>query len=137
MYPYALGEAPVTQPQPDANSVTEEPYKLVWNQTLQNGDSFNDLRQTIDWDGDFIVTDVYGTSTGAYSIQFFNGANRAMSSAQMSNANAVGTAQFPLPYGGVRYPAGGQIRIAITNQLAGVNTVQLVFSGIKLRKFGR
>ena len=80
---------------------------------------------------------VYGVSTGPYTIQFRNAANRALSSAQISNANAVGTAQFPVPFGGVKYPAGGQISIAITNTYAGVNTIELILSGIKQRKVGR
>lgn len=133
--PYrTMGEAPVTPPQPE---YTEEPFKLVINQTLALNDSFNDLRQAVDPDGDLVITDVYGSSDGPYSILFRNAGLRAMSSAQVKNLNAVGTAQFPVPFGAVKYPAGGQISYAITNLHTGSNAVQLVLSGIRLRKPGR
>ena len=133
MQRFSMGEAAVT-PQPE---FTEESFKLVINQTLAQNDSFPDLRQAVDSDGDFVVTDVYGSSTGAYSILFRNAGLRAMSSAEITNANAVGTAQFPVPFGGARYPAGGQISYSITNKYAGSNVVQIILSGIRLRKPGR
>ena len=128
-----IGEAPVTA----AHAITEEDYKLVVNLSLAENAAFPDLRAPVDADGDFIVTDVYGTSTGAYSIAFRNAGGRALSSAEISNANAIGTAQFPVPFGGVQYPAGGQIAYSITNAYAGTNAIQLVLRGIKLRKVGR
>lgn len=122
--------------QPATPQYTEEPFKVVINQTLNSGDSFGDLRQAIDKDGDFVATDVYGTSTGSYTIQWFNAGHRAMSSAQIQNTNAIGTAQFPVPFGGVQYPAGGQIAYAITNTSGAGNTIQIVISGIKQRTQG-
>jgi hypothetical protein len=122
----ALGEVPVTP----AQQTTDEAYKLVFNQVLQNGDSFTDLRIPIPTDGDITITDVYGTSTGAYAVQFFDAAMRPMSSAPYNNTNAIGTAQLPVPFGGLTYPRSGQLRISLTNQLAGANTIQIVLSGI-------
>ena len=121
-----LGEVPVTP----ATVTTDETYKLVFNQTLQNGDSFTDLRIPIPTDGDFTVTDLSGSSTGAYQIQFFDAAMRPLSSAPINNVNAIGTAQLPVPFGAITYPRSGQIRVSITNLLAGVNTVQVILSGM-------
>jgi hypothetical protein len=121
-----LGEVPVT-PQTET---TDEAYKLVFNQILQNGDHFPDLRIPIPAEGDVLVTDIFGSSTGAFSIQFFDQAGRPMSSAEMNSVNAMGTAQLPVPFGGITYPRSGQIRVSITNLLAGVNTIQIVLSGM-------
>ena len=130
-----MGEAAVAQ-QPVTAEFTEESYKQVIKLTLAQNDSFPDLRYPIDSDGDFTVTDVYGTSDGPYTIQFRNAANRALSSAQMSNANAIGTAQMPVPFGSVSYPASGQISVAITNKFAGDNNIEIILDGIKRRRAG-
>jgi hypothetical protein len=134
MYPEyvrgGLGEVPVEP----ATLTTDETYKLVFNQVLQNGDIFTDLKIPIPTDGDITITDVYGTSTGAYAVQFFDTAGRPLSSAPLNNTNAVGTAQLPVPFGSLTYPRSGQMRISLTNQLAGVNTVQVILSGIIHRR---
>jgi len=123
-----FGEAPVTAAA--TADTTDEQFKLVFNVVLQEDDAFPDLRIPIPTEGDVLVTDVYGTSTGAYSIQFFDSNERPMSSAQINNVNAIGTAQLPVPYGGITYPRSGQVRVAVTNLLAGVNTLQLILSGM-------
>jgi hypothetical protein len=128
-----LNEAPVTAP----NATREEAYKLVINQTLQSGESFSDLRQSIDGDGDFVAVSVYGSSTGAYSVKFRDAGMKDLSSAEISNVNSIGTAQFPVPFGGIQYPSLGQISFAMTNLLAGANTIQIVIEGLRLRKSGR
>lgn len=130
MRSYGMGEAPVIA----APETTDEAFKLVFNIVLQVGDAFPDLRVPIPTEGDVMVTDVYGSSTGAYNIQFFDAAQRPLSSAPIANVNAIGTAQLPVPFGGITYPRSGQVRVSITNTLAGVNTVQLVLGGIIHRK---
>jgi hypothetical protein len=131
MRTYSLGDAAPAAAPPAA--VQEETYRLVINQTLNEGDAFGDNRAAIDGDGDFVVTDVYGSSTGPYSIKWRNPGMKDLSSAEINNANAIGTAQFPVPYGGIQYRALGQISYSITNLYAGINTIQLVLSGVRLR----
>lgn len=135
MYRFGLGEAAADQPTPATGAqFIDEAHKIVQSITLAQNDNFPDMRANVDADGDFIVTDVYGTSTGPYAIQFRNAAGRNLSTAAMSNANAIGTAQFPVPFGGVPYPAAGQISFAIQNKHAGANTIELVLSGVKRRR---
>lgn len=123
-----LGAAAAAQAQID------EQYKLVINQTLTQGQSFPDLRATIDGDGDFVVLDVYGSSDGPFSIKFRNSGLKDMYSAEINSVNAIGTAQFPVPFGGVRYPANGQVSFSITNLHTDTNKVQIVLSGTKIRR---
>jgi hypothetical protein len=128
-----LGEAQVTPAAPPAE-FTEETYKQVVKLTLQVNDHFEDLRFPVDADGDFTITDVYGTSDGPYSVLFRSPSNRAMSSAEISNVNAIGTAQMPVPFGSVTYPAGGQISLAVTNKHNAANAIEIVLDGIKRRR---
>lgn len=112
---------------------TREIYRLVINQTLSSGQSLSDNRIGLDGDGDFLALSVYGSSDGAYSIKFRNAAIKDLSSAEIQNANAVGTAQFPVPFGGVLYPALGQLSYSITNLLGGTNNIQIVIEGERIR----
>lgn len=111
-----------------------ETFKLVINQALANGAAFSDLRANIDGDGDFVALNIWGTSDGAYSIKFRNSQFKDMASAEASNANSIGTAQFPVPFGGIRYPKLGQISFSITNLYAGTNNVQIVIEGYRMRQ---
>jgi hypothetical protein len=132
---FTMGDAAPAAPA--TPQYTEEPFKLVINQSLAQNAAFADQRAAIDGDGDFIVTDVFGSSTGAYSIKWRNNGMRDMSSAEVNNVNAIGTAQFPVPFGGVKYQSLGQISYSITNLYAGTNAIQIVLSGIRLRPASR
>ncbi len=118
----------------DSKQTTPETFTLVLDQVLAQNAAFSDVRANIDGDGDFTVYSVYGSSTGAFSIKFRDAKMRDMSSAEKTNVNAVGTAQFPVPYGEVRYPSQGQISFSITNLYAGQNTIQICLEGIRHRK---
>lgn len=125
--PY-LGEAPSPAPAPQFR---DEAFQVVIKQTLAENAVFDDLRQALDKDGDFIAVSKYGTSTGSYNIAFRDATNKLMSSARMSNTNGMGTAALPLPFGSIQYPAGGQISFSIENTYAGQNVIEIVVDGIK------
>ncbi len=128
-----LGEAAVQPPaaQP-ANTPYEEPGDYVFKRTLAAGEHFADLSQFIDKDSDFIWLATAGKSTGAYSVQFRNPGNRALSSSEEQADNCIGTGQFPVPWlKPIVYPAGGRIGISITNLTAAPNEVEIVFKGVK------
>jgi hypothetical protein len=131
---YTLGDTAASQPAAPAAAPIERAYKLVINQTLAQSATFSDLRAQIDSDGDFIVTDVYGSSTGSFSIKFRDAGMKDLSSAEINSANAIGTAQFPVEYGAVRYRALGQLSYSITNLYAGQNVIQLVLSGFRVQQ---
>jgi hypothetical protein len=133
---YTLGDAPPAAPAAPAAAPIERAYKLVVNQTLAQNAAFADLRAAIDSDGDFIITDVYGSSTGPFSIKFRDAGMKDLSSAEINSANAIGTAQFPVEYGAVRYRALGQLSYSITNLYAGSNVIQLVLSGFRVSQQG-
>ncbi len=128
---FRLGEAAVAAGE-TANAPYEEAGDYVFKRTLQANDHFNDLSQFVDKDSDFVWLATSATSTGAFSVQFRNPGNRALSSSEEQAANCVGTGQFPVPWlKPIEYPAGSRIGISITNLTGVVNDVEIVFKGIK------
>lgn len=126
--PRRLGEVPLTA-QP-ARHFYDEPCLQPFDRVLTASQVLNDLSQFFPKDADFIWTGLAGSQTGAYSIQLMLPNGHLMSSAQIRNANIIGTAQFPVPiFPAVRVPAGGRIGINITDLSGSTNTVQIVFIG--------
>ncbi len=131
-----LGEAPVTLPAPE-QQFHEEPFEYVFNRVLQANEELVDLAQFIDADADFVLMALKGSQTGAYEIRFQLPNGRYRSSARIRNANAVGTAQFPVPvFPAIVLPAGGKVGIDIKDLSNAQNTVQLVFVGVKRFRVG-
>jgi len=117
---------------PRQAGVYEEEFNYVLQVVLTGSQVVQNLQQQIDRDADFIWNSLWGTQTGIYSIQFRDANGRLMSSAQMRNANAVGTAQFPVPLMKPRtIPGGGFITMNITELSTAGNTIELVFGGYK------
>lgn len=126
-----LGEAAVT-PLPAATY--EEYCEYVFNKDLAANTEYLDLGINVDGDSDFLWQAVKGSQTGAYEILFRLPNNRPISSARVRNANAIGTAQFPVPIGeqGIRLNAGSKLSIDIKDLSAAPNTVQIVLVGKRL-----
>lgn len=128
VYP-GMGQADQAPPAP---SFYEEVFQYVFQVTLTASQAVKEQRQTIDRDADFIWTAVWGTQTGNYSVQFRDANGRIMSSGELRNANAIGTAQFPVPMMKPRLiPGGGFITMNLTELSVASNTIELVFGGYK------
>lgn len=128
-YHPGMGNADQAAPAP---RFFEEVFQYVFQTTLTGNQIVKEQRQTIDRDADFIWTSIWGTQTGNYSIQFRDANGRIMSSGELRNANAVGTAQFPVPLMKPRViPGGGFITMNITELTGSSNTIELVFGGYK------
>jgi hypothetical protein len=124
--------------QPPVPSFYEETFQYVFQISLTSNQVVKEQRQTIDRDADFIWTAIWGTQTGAYSIQFRDAQGRIMSSGEVRNVNAVGTAQFPVPLMKPRIiPGGGFITMNLTELSGAGNTIELVFGGFKRFKTAR
>lgn len=73
-------------------------------------------------------------STGNFTAQVSDGTSkRPFSNQQVQQANFWGTGQNPMPLlQPYVFGKRGQIFVALTNQIAGANTVELTFSGVEL-----
>ena len=86
-------------------------------------------------DGDFVLTGLAGTQTGAYQIRIKTPSGRYFPIAYTNNQNIIGTAQFPVPVEpGITFKAGELISLDIKDTSGAGNTVQIVFIGKKLLK---
>lgn len=110
----------------------EEPASYVLDLSLTAGQERLDVPLFVESDSEFIWEALAGTSTGAYQIRIRLPNGRYMSNAAVRNANAVGTAQFPVPViPAVTVPAGGRLGFDVRDLSGSANTVQLVLIGRK------
>jgi hypothetical protein len=138
MQPFIRGLGEVALTPPPAQAYYDEPCLEPFDRTLTGNQAVQNLAQYFSKDADFIWTGVAGSQTAAYSVKFTLPNGRELSSAQIRNANIVGTAQFPVPiFPAVRVPAGGSIGIALTDLSGSSNTIQLVFIGFRRYPVGR
>lgn len=125
---YGLGEAPAQS----APQVLERAFDYAYQVTLTANQNLPDQSLAIQGDADFIVRAICGTSTGTYTIRLRDAQNRYMSSAQIKNANLVGSRQWPTPmFPELVIPKSGKIGIDITDTSGSGNTIELVFIGVK------
>ncbi|MCS7261031.1 MAG: hypothetical protein NZ765_09645 [Anaerolineae bacterium] len=108
----------------------EEPAAYVLDVSLSGNQERLDVPLFTDSDSEFILEALAGTSTGAYQIRVRLPNGRYMSNAAVRNANAVGSAQFPVPIiPTVTVPPGGRLGFDLKDLSGQSNTVQLVLLG--------
>lgn len=110
-----------------------EPASYAYQVTLTADQDLPDQSQLFDGDSWFYWTEIYGSATSTYKIQFRLPSGRWMSSAKINHANQVGTAQFPVfldPL--VKVRPNGRIGINIEDTSSAENTVELIFGGYKI-----
>lgn len=110
-----------------------EPASYAYQVALTADQDLPDQSQLFDGDSWFYWTEIYGSATSTYTIQFRLPSGRWMSSAKINNANQVGTAQFPVfldPL--VKVRPNGRIGINIKDTSSAPNTVELIFGGYKI-----
>jgi len=131
---YGLGEAQAAPPTPEPATV-ERAFDYVYQVTLTANQSLADQALTINGDADFLVQAICGTQTGAYSIRLRDSQGYYLSSAQIHNANLVGSRQWPVPmFPALLIPKSGKIGIDISDLSGAGNTVEIIFIGVKLYK---
>lgn len=128
-----LAQPTYTDPKTGAQ-FSAEPGVEVFDLVMTANQIQTDLAQSFPRDSSFLWTGLAGSSTSTYKLQIQLPDGTLLTSAQVKNANIVGTAQFPVPiFPAVQVPAGGQIKIPIITDLSGAgNTIQLVFLGVRL-----
>lgn len=110
-----------------------EPASYAYQVALTADQDLPDQSQLFDGDSWFYWSEIYGSATSTYTIQFRLPSGRWMSSAKINNANQVGTAQFPVfldPL--VKVRPNGRIGINIKDTSSAPNTVELIFGGYKI-----
>jgi hypothetical protein len=129
-----LGEAAAAAGNPEPYT---EPGKYVFQITLAAapgaGDHFSDLKQFIDKDSDFELTDLAAVSTGDFSFNYRTPGSKDVFSTDVHASNALGTGQFPVPVvPSLVYLAGSKLGLSLTNLTAAPNTIEIVFSGRRI-----
>lgn len=129
-----LGEAaavPAAMPTDSEGPFFEETKILVYTKTLAANDNLTDLALFVDKTYDFTFLAVAGKSTGGLNINFKDPGGREIYSSPCSKENALGTAQFPVPWShGMVYSAGGKIGLTLVDTSGAPNTVELVLIGV-------
>jgi hypothetical protein len=84
-------------------------------------------------DADFAIRAiVVATSTGSFSIKFYDSQNYALSNDYVASSNILGDASSPFPvFPEVLIPAGGRIGIDIEDTSGDDNTIEILFRGVK------
>lgn len=126
-----FGNTQQTPPAP-AQQFHEEECSYVVQRTLQPGDSFSDLRLNLDADYDFVLTHLIGSWDNNFSFNFSPPSGPPVYSSEVQAQNCFGSAQFPRPLlRPMVFPAGSQIKYALTNLAAGANNVEIIFGGYR------
>lgn len=107
-------------------------YSATFTSLAANGQT--NVITRIDADADFLVRKVVGNRTGAYTLQISDSAAADTWEDQLvSDANAVGTAQYPYLLSKPRLIGrNSTISTAVTDISGSTNTIQLIFEGAKI-----
>jgi hypothetical protein len=134
-----MGETPVAPapaaaaPSIDVANASQEPAEYVLSATLTANQELLDQALQIAGDSDFVWLGTKGVKTGEFEIRFKLPSGRYLSSARVRGANAVGTAQFPVPVvPGIRFAGGSNLGYDIKDLSGAPNDVQIVLIGMKL-----
>ena len=110
-----------------------EPASYAYQVTLAGDQDLPDQSQLFEGDSWFYWTQIYGTCTGTYRIQFQLPSGRWMSSAKINNVNQIGTAQFPVFLDpAVKVRPSGRIGINIQDTSSASNEIEMIFGGYKV-----
>lgn len=126
-----LAEAPVSMM--TSAEFYEEPSLVVFSRTLTANQELTNIQLYPETDSDFEVEAVWGSSDGAYEMNWRWPSSRNFGTARVKNANLVGTPALPmlLPVP-VRIGRGNALVIEIKNLTGAANEVQVVFAGRRI-----
>lgn len=117
-------------PQPQ---FVEEPGIYPFTFTLTGNQAVQDIPVVIDRDSDFLLTGIWGSSTGLYTLNFALPSGRKICSSQILNTNIIGTANQPTPIGPPPiYRAGSKgPAVDLTDITGAGNSVTIYFGGLR------
>ena len=120
--------SPANQP-----TYVEEPAIYPFVLTLTSNEHVPNVAVNIDRDSDFLLTGIWGSSTGNYTLNFRLPSGREISTQEMLNTDFIGTANQPTAIGPPPiYRAGSNgPQLALTEASGAPNTVQIYFGGIR------
>lgn len=111
----------------------EEPAIYPFVITLSAGQHIPDTAVNIDRDADFLLTGIWGSSTGDYTLNFRLPSGRQISTQEILDTDLLGTANQPTAIGPPPiYRAGSSgPQLSMTDVSSNTNDVRLYFAGIR------
>lgn len=111
----------------------EEPATYLFTIALTADEHVPNASVNIDRDSDFLLTGIYGSSTGAYTLNFRLPSGRLYSNAELLNTDLLGTANQPTAIGPPPIYRAGSVgpQLELTDVSAATNNVAIIFVGIR------
>lgn len=124
---------PLASPVLNGLDLSNPTYYYTYDVVLANGQSLSD-QVPINADADFKSWGlVINQKTGEFLVRFNRSGLYFLSNSYVHSLNLVSTMASPVPLSPpLTFAAGSRIGIDLVNQLAGSNTIQIVFIGQKL-----
>ena len=124
---------PPTNSAADQPTYVEEPAIYPFFVTLTSDQHIADTAVNIDRDSDFLLTGIWGSSTGPYTLNFRLPSGRQVSTQEILDTDLLGTANQPTAIGPPPiYRAGSNgPQLSLTDVSGASNSIRLYFGGIR------
>lgn len=111
----------------------EEPAIYEFTTQLTSDESVTDVAVNIDRDSDFLLTGIWGSSTGEYTLNFRLPSGRQISNQQILNTDLIGTANQPTSIGPPPIYRAGSVgpQLDLTDISGATNNITILFGGIR------
>jgi hypothetical protein len=130
-----MGDGTAPSNLPPGIDPSQQQQFIIFDIVLTSGQEKLGQVKAVEKIGDFLLTAIYGSSTGLYELSIKHPNNgRPFCTSYIRSDNFVGSAKFPLPIKPTVFPGGSTISVDFHDLSAAGNTIQLVLKGINLLK---
>lgn len=114
-------------------SYVEEPVIYPFVTTLTSDQHVSDVAVNIDRDTDFLLTGIWGSSAGNYTLNFRLPSGRQISTQEILDTDLLGTANQPTAIGPPPIYRAGSVgpQLTLTDVSGSSNAIRLYFGGIR------
>jgi len=111
----------------------EEPAIYEFTTQLSSDEAVTDVAVPIDRDSDFLLTGIWGSSSGEFTLNFRLPSGRQISNQQILNTDILGTANQPVSIGPPPIYRAGSVgpQLDLTDISGATNNITILFGGIR------
>jgi hypothetical protein len=111
----------------------EEPAIYEFTTSLGADDTITDVAVNIDRDSDFLLTGIWGSSTGEFTMNFRLPSGRQIANQAILNTDVLGTANQPTSIGPPPIYRAGSVgpQLTLTDLSGATNNITILFGGIR------